>query len=105
MRLLSALIRPDGTEKPEADVMRAFAATAKSMGEHLREPERPAIAVVTSQAAQFSVLGDLQLEAQRKAVRALAIHRPPDPICRRRESTGQTRIAPAGDLALAPSAD
>ena len=66
------LIRPDGTEKPEADVMRAFAATAKSIGEHLREPERPAIAVVTSQAAQFSVLGDIQLEAQRKAVRALA---------------------------------
>ncbi len=66
------LIRPDGTEKPEADVMRAFAGVAKSFGEHLREPERPAIALVTSQAAQFSVLGDLQLEAQRKAVRALA---------------------------------
>jgi hypothetical protein len=34
----------------------------------------PAIAIVTSQAAQFSVLGDLQLEAQRKTVRALAYH-------------------------------
>jgi hypothetical protein len=66
------LVRPDGTEKPEAGVMRAFAATAKSLGAHLREPQPPAIAVVTSQAAQFSVLGDIQLEAQRKAVRALA---------------------------------
>jgi hypothetical protein len=68
------LIRPDGTDKPEADVMRALAAFAPSLDEHLRSPELPSIAVVTSQAAQFSVLGDLQLEAQRKAVRALAYH-------------------------------
>ncbi len=68
------LIRPDGTEKPEADVMRAYAAFAPSLNEHLRGPEQPAIALVTSQAAQFSVFGDLQLEAQRKAVRALAYH-------------------------------
>ena len=68
------LIRPDGTEKPEATVMRAYAAFARSLGDHLRRPEQPAIALVTSQAAQFSVLGDLQLEAQRNAVRALAYH-------------------------------
>jgi hypothetical protein len=68
------LIRPDGTEKPEADVMRAVAAFAPSLDEHLRSPELPQVAVVTSQAAQFSVLGDLQLEAQRNAVRALAYH-------------------------------
>jgi len=68
------LIRPDGTEKPEAAVMRAIATFAPALDEHLRNPELPAIAVVTSQAAQFSVLGDLQLEAQRKAVRALAYH-------------------------------
>jgi hypothetical protein len=68
------LIRPDGTEKPEATVMRALAAFAPSLDEHLRNPVMPSIAVVTSQAAQFSVLGDLQLEAQRKAVRALAYH-------------------------------
>ena len=54
--------------------MRALAAFAPSLDEHLRNPELPAIAMVTSQAAQFSVLGDLQLEAQRKAVRALAYH-------------------------------
>jgi hypothetical protein len=68
------LIRPDGTEKPEAAVMRAYAAFARSVGDHLRGPEQPTIALVTSQAAQFSVLGDLQLEAQRKAVRALTYH-------------------------------
>ena len=68
------LIRPDGTEKPEAAVMRAYATFAPSLNEHLHAPEQPAIAVVTSQAAQFSVLGDLQLEAQRRAVRALAYH-------------------------------
>ncbi len=68
------LIRPDGTEKPEATVMRALAAFAPSLDKHLRNPEMPGIAVITSQAAQFSVLGDLQLEAQRKAVRALAYH-------------------------------
>lgn len=68
------LVRPDGTEKPELSVMRAYAAFAPSLDHHLRLPEQPSIALVTSQAAQFSVLGDLQLEAQRKAVRALAYH-------------------------------
>jgi hypothetical protein len=68
------VIRPDATEKPEATTMRAFAAFAKPLQEHLRNPQQPPIAIVTSQAAQFSVLGDLQLEAQRKAVRALAYH-------------------------------
>jgi hypothetical protein len=66
------LIRPDGTEKPEAAVMRGYAAFTPSLDEHLRLPEQPAIALVTSQAAQFSVVGELQVEAQRKAIRALA---------------------------------
>jgi len=66
------LVRPDGTEKPEAAVMRAMAAFAPRLDAHLRGPERPSIALATSQAAQFSVLGDLQILAQRKAVRALA---------------------------------
>ena len=67
-------IRTDGTEKPEAAVMEAYAAFAKSVQGHLHNPQQPAIAVVTSQAAQFSVMGELQLEAQRKAVRALAYY-------------------------------
>jgi hypothetical protein len=67
-------IRPDATEKPEATVMRGFAKFAKTLHPHLRSPEQPAIAIITSQAAQFSVRADLQLEAQRKAVRALAYY-------------------------------
>jgi len=65
-------VRTDYTEKPEATVLRAFAQFAPSLQEHLHDPQRPAIAIVTSQTAQFSVLADFQLTAQQKAVRALA---------------------------------
>jgi hypothetical protein len=63
---------PDATEKPEAAVLRGYGTFSKSLSAHLHKPQAPSIAVVTSQAAQFSVIADLQLEAQRKAVRALA---------------------------------
>jgi hypothetical protein len=63
---------PDETEKPEATVLRDFAAFSKALSPHLRGPEQPSIAIITSQAAQFSVIADAQVEAQRKAVRALA---------------------------------
>jgi hypothetical protein len=64
-------VRTDYTEKPEASLLRAFAQFAPSLQEHLRDPQLPPIAIVTSQAAQYSAIGDLQLEAQRRAVRAL----------------------------------
>jgi len=67
-------IRPDGTEKPEAWLLRNFAAFAKSLGGHLRNPQRASVAVVTSQAEQFSVLSGMQIEAQQKSVRALAYY-------------------------------
>lgn len=67
-------IRTDGTEKPEATVMRGFAEFAKALQPHLRNPQQPSIALITSQAAQYSVRADLQLEAQRKAVRALTYY-------------------------------
>jgi hypothetical protein len=67
-------IRPDATEKPEATVMRRFAEFARSLHQHLRDPQQPPIAIINSEAAQFSVRADLQLEAQRKAVRALAYY-------------------------------
>ena len=67
-------IRPDATEKPEATVMRRFAEFARSLHQHLRDPQQPPIAIITSQAAQFSVRAEMQLEAQRKAVRALAYY-------------------------------
>jgi len=71
-------VRTDYTEKPEATVMRAFAQLAPSLQENLHDPQMPSIAIITSQAAQYSVLADFQLEAQRRAVRALAydVHLP-----------------------------
>jgi hypothetical protein len=65
-------VRTDYTEKPEAALLRAFARFAPSLQEHLREPEKPAVAIITSQAAQFSVLAEFQLQAQQRAVRALS---------------------------------
>jgi hypothetical protein len=67
-------VLPDGTEKPEAFLLSGYAQFANALGEHLRDPQQPSIAIVTSQAAQFSVLGDMQLAAQRNAVRALAYY-------------------------------
>ena len=63
---------PDETEKPEATLLRAYGDFSKSLSPHLRNPQLPSVAIVTSQAAQFSVIGGLQVEAQQKAVRALA---------------------------------
>lgn len=65
-------LRPDGTEKPEATVLRDFAAFSKQVSEHLRNPELASIAIVTSQAAQYSAVGNLQIAAQQAAIRALA---------------------------------
>jgi hypothetical protein len=65
-------VRTDGTEKPEATVMRDFGTFAAALGPHLRNPVPPSVAIVTSQAAQFSAIADLQIAAQRNAVRALA---------------------------------
>jgi hypothetical protein len=65
-------VRTDYTEKPEATLLRAFGRFVPSLHEHLRDPQLPPIAIITSQAAQYSVMADFQLEAQRRSVRALA---------------------------------
>jgi hypothetical protein len=67
-------LRADLTEKPEATVMRNFAKFASVLSPHLRNPQPAQVAVIASQAAQYSALEDLQIEAQRKAVRALAYY-------------------------------
>ncbi len=71
-------LRVDGTEKPEATVLRNMAKFATAVSPYLKNPKPPDIVVVTSQVAQYSVQGELQLEAQRNAVRALAydLHQP-----------------------------
>jgi len=65
-------LRSDATEKPEATVMRNFAKFAASIRESLRDPESPSVAIVTSQVAQFSAFREMQIAAQRNAVRAAA---------------------------------
>jgi hypothetical protein len=67
-------LRADGTEKPEATVMRNFAKFATALSPHLNNPEASQVAVIASQAAQYSAISDTQIEAQRKAVRALAYY-------------------------------
>ncbi len=71
-------LHTDATEKPEATVLRNFAKFAADASPYLKNPKQPDVAVVTSQAAQFSVIGGLQLEAQQNAVRALGydLHQP-----------------------------
>ncbi|MGB7434580.1 MAG: hypothetical protein WBR26_09070 [Candidatus Acidiferrum sp.] len=71
-------LHADGTEKPEASVLRDMANFAAAASPYLVNPQQPSIAVVTSQAAQFSVQADLQIAAQQDAVRALGydLHRP-----------------------------
>jgi hypothetical protein len=64
-------IRPDGTEKPEAELMRRFAKFAGEAGPHMSVAALPDVAIVTSQALQYSPLQNLAAEAQQKSVRAL----------------------------------
>jgi hypothetical protein len=89
-------VRTDYTEKPEATLLRAFAKFAPSLREHLRDPQQAQVAIITSQAAQYSVIGDFQLEAQRRAVRALAYsdHIPPYVIAENQiEKMGSPQLA------------
>ncbi|MFZ0734221.1 MAG: hypothetical protein WAM79_18015 [Candidatus Sulfotelmatobacter sp.] len=89
-------VRTDYTEKPEALLLRAFARFAPALQDHLRDPQRPLVAIVTSQAAQYSVLADFQLEAQRRAVRALAysVHLTPYMIAENQiEKLGSPKLA------------
>ncbi len=94
-------LHADATEKPEATVLRDFARFAAVASPYFRNPRRPDIAIVTSQAAQFSVQGELQIEAQQKSVRALGydLHQPAYIIA-------ESQIAKLGfpNLVILPSA-
>lgn len=67
-------LRADGTEKPEATVMRDFAKFAAALSPHLQNPQPAQVAIIASQAAQYSAIGDMQIQAERKSVRALAYY-------------------------------
>ena len=64
-------VRVDGTEKPEASVLRHFASFAAATRGLPSDPEPAPVAIVTSQALQYSALDWLGLDAQMRAVRAL----------------------------------
>jgi hypothetical protein len=89
-------VRTDYTEKPEATLLRAFAQFAPSLQPHLRDPQPPSIAIITSQAAQYSALADFQLAAQQNAVRALTygVHLPAYVIAENQiDKLGSPRLA------------
>ena len=94
-------VRTDGTEKEEATVLRAFAQFAKSASPYLVNPKTPDVAIITSQAAQFSVLQEFQIAAQRRSVRALAYGSRIEPYV-----IAENQIARLGQpkLAILPSA-
>jgi hypothetical protein len=64
-------LRVDGTEKPQELVLSRLAQFARASASYFEHPEEPPIAIVTSQAFQYSALNTLAIEAQQKAVRAL----------------------------------
>lgn len=67
-------IRPDETEKPEAQVLSGYAAFANKSPQSFARIEPPAVTMVTSQALLYSVLGGLALDTQKKALRAIAYY-------------------------------
>jgi hypothetical protein len=67
-------IRPDGTEKPEAQVLAGFAAFAAKSPQSFTKIIPPDVTMVTSQTLLYSVLGGLGLDTQKKALRTLAYY-------------------------------
>jgi len=67
-------VRPDGTEKPEAEVLRGFAAFAAKSPESFTTIVPPDVTMVTSQVALYSTLGGLALDTQKKALRTMAYY-------------------------------
>ena len=93
-------LRPDGTEKPKAEILRRFARFARAAAPYYDHPSRAQVAIVTSQAFQYSALNPLAIEAQQKAVRALEYScRVPSRV------VAENQIANLGDpkLAILPS--
>jgi len=65
-------VRPDGTWKPEAQVLEGYAAFVKRSPQSFTQIVPPPVTMVTSQSLQYSILGGLALDTQKKALRAMA---------------------------------
>jgi hypothetical protein len=94
-------LRADATEKPEATVLRDMAKFAGEIRESLRDPKPARVAIISSQAAQFSAIRETQIAAQRNAVRAAAyVARMPVSVI----AANQVGKMGAPKLAILPSA-
>ncbi|MGB7562167.1 MAG: hypothetical protein WBL99_11910, partial [Candidatus Acidiferrales bacterium] len=67
-------VRPDGTEKPEAEVLRGFAAFAAKSPQSFTKIVPPEVTMVTSQVELYSAMGALAWDTQKKALRAMAYY-------------------------------
>ncbi len=67
-------IRPDGTEKPEADVLGGFARFANTSPANFTTVQPPDVTLVTSQSLLYTGMNALALATQKKAIRALAYY-------------------------------
>jgi hypothetical protein len=67
-------VRPDGTEKPEVDVLRGFAAFAAKSPRSFTKIVPPEVTMVTSQVELYSAMGALAWDTQKEALRAMAYY-------------------------------
>jgi hypothetical protein len=67
-------VRPDGTEKPEVEVLRGFAAFAAKSPRSFTKIVPPEVTMVTSQVELYSAMGALAWDTQKKALRAMAYY-------------------------------
>ena len=65
-------LRPDGTEKPEAEVLAGYAAFVNKNPQSFTKIEPPPVTMVTSQTLLYSILGGMALETQKHALRTMA---------------------------------
>jgi hypothetical protein len=66
------VIRPDGTERPEAQVLQAYARFAAAARDHFQNPVTPEVTILTSQALQYSTMNDMAVNVQNRAVRTMS---------------------------------
>ncbi len=67
-------VRPDGTEKPEAQVLAGYAAFANKSPESFTGMEAPAVTMVMPQVIEYSILGGLALDTEKHALRDMAYY-------------------------------
>lgn len=67
-------VRPDGTEKPEAEVLSAFATFVAKNSSSYTHIQAPAVTMVTSNVLQYSNMNPLAIDTQKRALRALCYY-------------------------------